>query len=61
MSKWNVNATRTYYSSISFEVYADSYEEAQEKARAMIDDCQVEFDSIDNAEDDDYLEITEGW
>lgn len=58
--KYNVTATRTYYSSIDFVVNADSLEEADQKARQMIDDNIVEFTSIDNYDDEDSLEIYAG-
>lgn len=57
--KYKVLATRTYYSTIEFKVEADSYDEAEQEARRMIDDCQVEYDGIDNGYDDDLIEIYE--
>lgn len=59
MKKFDVLATRTYYSTLSFVVKANDYDEAREIAERMINNCEVEFDGIDSYAEEDEIEIFE--
>lgn len=57
--KFDVLATRTYYSTLSFVVEARDYDEARKIAEQKIEDCEVEYGSIDSYAEEDEIEIFE--